>query len=218
MKASLDTNAIIHFYKAGLESIIFSLFTDGVIIYEQIRNVELANHGQEILDQVDEDIANGKIQLYTDELLKKQAVYSMFQNNVKDNKHLYQPGDLGEVYAISLAQTIGAYSLVTDDTKPGGPYASLLQLDYDKMPFNFVDILLVRYLIGEADVQQTVDDFNSINEISEMNWVFKSQIKKFINRFITDPYKSEEKDWMDELIVKYNIKMKTKFSELNRLL
>ena len=38
MKASLDTNAIIHFYKAGLENIIFSMFVDGVIIYEQIRN------------------------------------------------------------------------------------------------------------------------------------------------------------------------------------
>ena len=58
MKASLDTNAIIHFYKAGLENIIFSMFVDGVIIYDQIRNVELENHGEEILERVDEDIAN----------------------------------------------------------------------------------------------------------------------------------------------------------------
>ena len=63
MKASLDTNAIIHFYKAGLENILFSLFDDGVIIYEQIRNIELENHGQNILDQVDDDIVKGKIQL-----------------------------------------------------------------------------------------------------------------------------------------------------------
>ena len=53
------------------------------------------------------------------------------------NRILYNAGDLGEVYAISLAQTIGAYSLVTDDTKQGGPYMSLLQLDYDIMPFTF---------------------------------------------------------------------------------
>lgn len=82
MKASLDTNLIIHFYKVGLESIIFSIFSDGVMIYEQIRNIELENHGQEILSQVDADIANGKIQIYT------------------------------------------------DDTKQGGPYTSLIQLDY----------------------------------------------------------------------------------------
>lgn len=219
MKASLDTNAIIHFYKAGLENILFSLFDDGVIIYEQIRNIELENHGQDILNQVDDDIAKGKIQLYTDELLKEQAVFTMFQNNVRDNRQLYQSGDLGEVYAISLAQTIGAYSLVTDDTKPGGPYASLLQLEYDDiMPFNFADILIVRFLIGDADARKTVDNFNKINNISNLDWSFKSQIKKFINRFVKEPYKSEEKKWMDDLIVKYEIKMKTKFSELNRYL
>lgn len=216
MKASLDTNAIIHFYKAGLENIIFSTFADGVIIYEQIRNVELENHGQEVLSQVDVDIAAGRIQLYTDELLKEQAVYTMFRNNVTENKLLYQAGDLGEIYAISLAQTIGAYSLVTDDTKPGGPYASLLQLDYDIMPFNFADILILRYLMGEVDARQTVNDFNSINVNSLLNWSFKSQIRKFINRFVSDPYKSEEKEWMDELIGKYRIRLKTKFSELIR--
>ena len=49
---------------------------------------------------------------------------------------------MGEVYAIALAQTIGAYSLVTDDVKQGGPYMSLMQFDDDIMPFNFADILL----------------------------------------------------------------------------
>lgn len=64
---------------------------------------------------------------------------------------LYGTGDLGEVYAISLAQTIGAYSLVTDDTKQGGPYMSLMQLDYDVKPFTFADILILRYLLGLTD-------------------------------------------------------------------
>lgn len=219
MKASLDTNAIIHFYRAGLEDILFSFFNDGVIIYEQIRNIELENHGQDILYQVDDDITKGKIQLYTDELLKRQAVFTIFQNNVRDNRQLYQPGDLGEVYAISLAQTIGAYSLVTDDMKPGVPYSSLLQLEYDDIiPFNFADILIVRFLIGNADARETVDNFNKINNISSLNWSFKSQIKKFINRFIKDPYKTEEKEWMDKCIVKYKIKMKTKFLELTSYL
>lgn len=197
MRASLDTNAIIHFYRAELQDIIFSFFSDGAFIYEQIRKIELENHGQDVLEQVDDDIADGKILLYTDELLKKQAVFTMFQNNVKSNRLLYQSSDLGEVYAISLAQTIGAYSLVTDDTKPGGPYASLLQLEYDIMPFNFADVLIVRYLIGTVDAKQTVDDFERINVTSELNWSFKSQIKKFIKRFVNDPYRTEEKEWMN---------------------
>lgn len=218
MKASLDTNVIIHFYKAGLQDILFSFFQDGIIIYEQIRDVELENHGQDILVQVDKDIIRGKIKLYTDDVLKEQAVYTIFKNNVKENKLLYQSGDLGEVYAISLAQTIGAYSLVTDDIKPGGPYASLLRLNYDIMPFTFADVLIIRFLMGTADAQQTVDDFKNINSKSDLNWSFKAQIKKFINRFIKDPYKDEDKKWMDKLIAEYEIRVKTKFTELNRYL
>ena len=57
---------------------------------------------------------------------------------------------MGEVYAISLAQTI-AYSLVTDDIKQGGPYMSLLQFNDDIMPFTFADILILRYLVGTVD-------------------------------------------------------------------
>ena len=73
---------------------------------------------------------------------------------------LYGAGDLGEVYAISLAQTIGAYSLVTDDMKQGGPYMSLLQLNYDDViPFNFADVLILRYLQGTVDEYQTVADY-----------------------------------------------------------
>ena len=32
MRASLDTNAIIHFYKAGLQDILFDFFDEGVFI------------------------------------------------------------------------------------------------------------------------------------------------------------------------------------------
>ncbi|MDO4330763.1 MAG: PIN domain-containing protein, partial [Lachnospiraceae bacterium] len=154
MRASLDTNVIIHFYKANLQDILFKFFDDGVFIYEQIRDVELENHGQDVLDQVDSDIAAGKIELYTNYKLRELQVYKIFEHNVNENKNLYGTGDLGEVYAISLAQTIGAYSLVTDDTKQGGPYMSLLQFEDDIMPFTFADVLILRYLVGTVDENQ----------------------------------------------------------------
>ena len=113
MRASLDTNVIIHFYKAGLQDILFAFFDEGVFIYEQIRNVELENHGQDVLNQVDADIADGKMELYTNQRLRNLQVYKIFEHNVSENRNLYGTGDLGEVYAISLAQTLGAYSLVT---------------------------------------------------------------------------------------------------------
>ena len=69
MRASLDTNVIIHLYKAELQSVLFDVFDDGVFIYEQIRNVELENHGRDVLKTVDSDIASGKIEIYTNQKL-----------------------------------------------------------------------------------------------------------------------------------------------------
>lgn len=196
MRASLDTNVIIHFYRAGLQEILFDFFEEGVFIYEQIRKIELVNHAADLLDIIDADIMSGRMEVYTDEKLKEKAVYRIFLENVNDNRMLYGSGDLGEVYAISLAQTLGAYSLVTDDIKQGGPYMSLLQFDDDVMPFTFADVLILRYLIGTVDEFQTVQDFNTINLVSDMNWTFRSQVTKFIKRFWSDPYRNEDQTWI----------------------
>ena len=218
MRASLDTNVIIHFYKAGLQDILFDFFDKGVFIYEQIRNIELENHGQEILDKVDFDIASGKIELYTNQKLKELQVYKIFENNILENRNLYGSGDLGEVYAISLAQTIGAYSLVTDDTKQGGPYMSLLQFDDDIMPLTFADVLILRYLVGDADESLTVKDFNLINNSSNLNWSFRSQVSKFIKRFLKDPYRSEDTEWIRNLAATKGFSIKEKLAALSKLL
>ena len=218
MRASLDTNVIIHFYRAGLQNILFDFFDEGVFIYEQIRNIELENHGQEILDKVDSDIASGKIELYTNQKLKELQVYKIFENNILENRNLYGSGDLGEVYAISLAQTIGAYSLVTDDTKQGGPYMSLLQFDDDVMPFTFADVLILRYLVGDVDEKQTVTDYNLINNSSNLNWSFKSQVSKFIKRFLKDPYRSEDTEWIRNLAATKGFSIKEKLAALSKLL
>ncbi len=218
MRASLDTNVIIHFYKAGLQEILFSFFDEGVFIYEQIRNIELENHGQDVLDEVDMDILAGKIELYTNQKLRDLQVYKIFEFNVNENKNLYGTGDLGEVYAISLAQTLGAYSLVTDDTKQGGPYMSLLQFDDEIMPFTFADVLILRYILGNVDEKQTVQDFNLINEASNLNWTFRSQIKKFILRFFKSPYRDEDTKWIKKLASENNVDIKVKLLVLSKLL
>ena len=218
MRASLDTNVIIHLYKAGLQSVLFDVFDEGVFIYEQIRSVELENHGQAVLEAVDADIASGKIEIYTDKKLKDLAVYKIFENNYKENRLLYGTGDLGEVYAISLAQTIGAYSLVTDDIKQGGPYMSLLQFEDDVMPFTFADVLILRYLMGITDASQTVRDFDAVNKAADLDWAFRSQLSRFIRRFLKDPYREEDIAWIRELEKKYGIKLEEKLRTLGKLL
>lgn len=218
MRASLDTNVIIHFYRAGLQNILFKFFDEGVFIYEQIRKVELENHGQDILVEVDADIDAGKIEIYTDEKLKTQSVYKIFVNNVHENKILYSAGDLGEVYAISLAQTIGAYSIVTDDIKQGGPYMSLLQFEDEIMPFTFADVLILRYLVGTVDELQTVQDFENINKASNLKWSLKSQLAKFIKRFWKEPYKTADREWIDNLLTQNNVNLKSKLIEIRKII
>ena len=215
MRASLDTNVIIHLYKAGLQDILFEFFDEGVIIYEQIRRVELENHGQDVIAQVDSDIAAGKIEVYTTQKLRDLQVYKIFEYNVNENKNLYGKGDWGEVYAISLAQTLGAYSLITDYTKQGGPYMSLLQFEDDVMPFTFADILILRFLLGTVDGNQTVLDFNSS---SNLNWSFKSQVVKFVKRFFKDPYRDEDTVWIKKFASDNNINMNMKLVALSKLL
>lgn len=213
MKASLDTNAIIHFYRAELQNILFDFFDEGVFIYEQIRRIELRNHAEDLLPMIDEDIISGKIEVYTKEKLKSLAVFNIFERNVKENRLLYGSGDLGEVYAISLAQTIGAFSLITDDIKQGGPYMSLLQFEDDIMPFTFADVFILRYLTGASDEYQTVEDFNAVNTASDLNWSFKGQISKFIRRFWKEPYKEADRKWVQRLVEDKKIKEKVKYCE-----
>ena len=218
MRASLDTNVIIHLYRAGIQSVLFDIFDEGVFIYEQIRNVELMRHGRDVLEEVDADIASGRIEIYSDQKLKEQAVYKIFENNVNENRNLYGTGDLGEVYAISLAQTLGAYSIVTDDTKQGGPYMSLLQFEDDIMPFTFADVLILRYLMGMSDENQTVKDFDAVNTASELNWAFRSQLSKFIRRFFKDPYREQDTIWIQKLQKDYGINLKSKLERLSKLI
>lgn len=218
MRASLDTNVIIHFYRAQRQEVLFEVFDEGVFIYEQIRYIELEHHAKDLLEKIDLDILSGKIELYTDQKLKELAVLNLFEINVVENRNLYGSGDLGEVYAISLAQTLGVFSLVTDDTKQGGPYVSLLQFDDSVMPFNFSDVLILRYLLGLADEYQTVKDFNLINDISNLNWRFRTQVAKFVKRFYQDSYRVEDTRWIKKLAADHNIRVKNKLTVLNRLI
>ena len=95
---------------------------------------------------------------------------------------------------------------------------SLVHLDYDIKPFTFADILILRYLLGFADVQQTVKDFDTVNKTSDLNWSFRSQLAKFIKRFVADPYKVEEKEWFEQWTTENDINAMAKFRALRDVL
>jgi hypothetical protein len=122
MEASLDTNVIIHLYKADFHPILFNRFTKSYV-YEFIRSREMAKHaGPEVIALFGKDVETGKIEIITDAYLKSIGMYKIFSQHVDDHRILFEDTDLGEVYAISLARTLGCMCLVTDDVKERGPH------------------------------------------------------------------------------------------------
>ena len=87
LKKPVNPYEFIHFYKAGLQDILFEFFDEGVFIYEQIRNVELENHWRDVISKVDSDIAADRIELYTNQKLKDLQVYKMSEHNVNENRN-----------------------------------------------------------------------------------------------------------------------------------
>lgn len=87
LKKPVKPYEFIHFYKAGLQDILFEFFDEGVFIYEQIRNIELENHGRDVISKVDSDIAADRIELYTNQKLKDLQVYKMSEHNVNENRN-----------------------------------------------------------------------------------------------------------------------------------
>ena len=52
-----------------------------------------------------------KVELVSDTYLRKIGMFSIFQHRVKELKSLFNPSDLGEVYAIAMARTVSCFCL-----------------------------------------------------------------------------------------------------------
>lgn len=216
MRASLDTNIIIHLYGVEQEGILFDRFEEGIYVYSFLVEVELEHHASmQIKRRFQTDVDAGKITIIDDDYLQQNHVYTLFQAHVRENRILYGAGDLGEVYAIALSQTVGIYALVTDDTKLGGPHASLIRFpDTDIMPFTYVEVMLLNFLEGKLEANEVIQIVAQVNAASDMNWQLPGQLKKFICRFWKQPYQQREKDWMRDFCKTRNILAQHKLAEL----
>ncbi len=212
MDASLDTNVIIHLYKANLQAVLFNRF-EKLKVYDFIRKTEMQNHAEKnILNQFDTDVENGKIEIVTDKYLKSIEMFSVFQQHVKDIRILFDPGDLGEVYAISIANIV---CLVTDDVKERGPHYTLMRTpDSEIIPFAFYEILFLDFLESRISEIELLDSFGAVCNLSGLDWDIKSKIKGFMRRFWTDPYNESEKMWMSRFCNVKDIVPKARIQKL----
>jgi|SRR5690554_1997043 len=157
----------IHLYEANFQSILFNRFHK-LYVYELIRNHEMENHASsEIIKGFDKDIDSGKIELITDSYLREIGMYKIFQYHVKDYRLLFEGRDLGEVYAIAIALTLGCMCLVTDDIKERGPHYTLMRIpDSEIMPLAFYEIMFIDYLEGKMTEQDLYNHFILISTSS----------------------------------------------------
>ena len=215
MNASLDTNVIIHLYKAKLQSALFNRF-EKLKVYEFIRIHEMQNHaGQDIIDQFDKDVETCKIEIITDLYLKSIGMYQVFLQHVKDLRILFEGGDLGEVYAIAMAKTLGCVCLVTDDIKERGPHYTLMRIpDSEVIPFAFFEVLFLDFLEGRMSEVELSHAFGAVCDLSGLVWDIKSTLKGFMRRFWKDPYSESEKVWMSEFCSEKGIDAKARIQKL----
>lgn len=218
MKASLDTNVIVHLYRAQQQEMLFAMFEDGIFIDDFIYKVELEHRGKDILPEVESDITSGKLKIIGNTELKELGILPLYFEYLEEEKQIYSHADEGEAHTIALARCLGssAISVVTDDTKDKGPHYFLLRIkDLDIIPLAFYEILILLYLKGMYSAKQTIEVFNKVMEASfEYSYEFRSKIKAFSRRFVADPYTDRDADWFDAFCHKEHVAFKTKIKNL----
>ena len=214
MKASVDTNVIIHLYRSGCKEILFSAF-DEVLVHSFIYEVELRKHGQDVLPEFQNDIDNGRIRIVDSDFLRNLGMQEIFDDKLRENRILYQPQDLGEVYAISVAETLGVAAVVTDDIKQYGPHFTLMRMvDSDIIPFAFHEVLLLEFLKNSISAQEYIEMFEAVNRCCGLNWNIVSKTTRSIKRFLSNPDIDREVIWMKQYCASYGTDFSKKSREL----
>ena len=102
MNASLDTDIIIHLYRAGNKELLYSLF-DGLYVYEYLVEQELKNNARDVYLEFRKDIEDGLANAVISTDLQKRHVKVLFDKYVQDSQYLF---DRGEMYAVALARAM----------------------------------------------------------------------------------------------------------------
>ncbi len=218
MKASLDTNVLIHLYRADMQGVLFDFFDEDIYIDEFIYDTELKNHGSDIKEKLERDIAVGRIQIITEEWLRNRGLWALYHEYLNEETLLYSSSDRGEACAIALARVLGAMSVVTDDTKPCGPHHTLMCLpESDIIPFAHYELIIMLYLLDRYSEEQVMEMVDAICKHSpDYAFDLKSKIVQFIKRSIDSPYSAREFAWFDAFANKHGVDIKAKLRALVR--
>lgn len=209
MDVSLDTDIVIHLYKARMKELLFYYF-DRLYIYEYLLEKEMKKKSMDVYNEFHKDIDDGKIIVVNNSYLVNIGMQKTFEEKLYDFKNLF---DFGEANAIALAASLGIAALVTDDTKQYGPHESLVkELVEDVIPFAFYELLFLNYIESKIDLNQLKEIYELINITSfEKPMGFSGRISRVARRFSKH---GTERDilWMKNFCktkkIDYGIKMR----------
>ncbi len=216
MKASLDTDIIIHLYKSGKKELLFEFFEE-LYIHEYLLEKEVKDKSSEVYTELYGDIQDGYIVVIRTSDLIDRGIKTLFEDYMRDYEILF---DRGELRAIALAKAMGIMAFVSDDTKDDGPHQLLQkELIQDVIPFAFYELLFLKFLRSELTTQQYYDAFNQITvaSMAEHPMRFTTKIKATVRRF--SKYGTERDiKWRDDFCKAHDINFNKKMIELRDLL
>jgi hypothetical protein len=210
MKASLDTDVVIHLYRSGRKELL-TMF-DSLYIYEYLAETELKRVSRITYDEVMADAATGLIKVITRQDLIQLGVKGLFEQYLMDHKNLF---DDGEMHAIALAEAMGLFALVSDDTKQYGPHDTLVRgLITDVMPFSFYELLFLRYLNSELTTSELHREFDAVVAQLERPMEFSTRIKITIRRFAGRNAEKRDLEWLESYCSEKQINYHNRIHEL----
>lgn len=211
MKASLDTDVVIHLYESGKEELIFNFF-DQLYMHDYLYQKELKQKSVIAYDGFTYDVANNRVEIVTNKNLFDMGILSLFERYKRDYEYLF---DSGELYAVSMAKAIGLDAFVSDDTKEYGPHETLVkELIEDVMPFAFYELLFFKYLSSDLSLEEMHREFEKITlqTMRQYPMNFRNRMLMTARRFSQKHGTKRDCNWVKSFCkrqqIDYNIKMR----------
>ncbi len=215
MNVSLDTDIVIHLYLSEKEGLIFDFF-DEIYMHEYLYEKELKRKSQRVYDRLTNDIEIGKIKIITNKDLCDMSIVSLFERYKRQNEYLF---DMGELYGVSLAKAMGLVAFISDDTKDFGPHETLVkELIEDVIPFAFYELLFLKYLQSEMDLDGIHEEFKEIvaKSMGKYPMTFRSRMLRVTRRFSVKFGTARDIMWLCEYCTKKQIDYRSKMVLLKK--
>jgi hypothetical protein len=222
MRASIDTDVIIHLYSSQKEVLLYKMFDD-VYMYEFLYERELKRKSPSVFKRFSSDLMKKechhcRIHIIKTKDLVEMGIKGLFEKYLIDYDILF---DRGELFAVSLAKAMGLLAFVSDDTKEFGPHETLLkELIEGVIPFAFYELLFLKYLSQEASVSDIHVEFDEVinKSMSERPMQFKSRMMRTVRRFSKNYGTIRDVKWLSTYCVDNQIDYRAKMIELKQYL